>query len=955
MCSVVRSSRRRLVVRIGIAVLCLSYASIVRAPLTSAHLVMPTQQTPEQAQQLLELSEQQNETNHPLALQTAGQALEIFQSLGDRAGMARARMYIGQYYVAQGDLTEATETFEAAVQFWQQQNNSRDQAAALLELSFIEQRKGDWTKALAYLTQAQPLLNEQTDADQLARVANSFGAIYNENGRPDLGLTEYQQAREYFRRVDPNSRAVHRMTLLIGYTHLLRHDYDAAETNINEALSNLTYPLDKAQCHEYLGRLHIALGQNNVALDHLQTALTSYEAAHNVTEVARVNALIAQVQEQQGAVALARARYLNALQSFQIVQDRVNESAVNFSLGKLELKTRNYDRAEIYLKRSIETTEQLRRASIGRDLTTNYAATVYDRYQAYIDCLIRKAKSDSSEGLALQALQISELARARSLAELLRDAPGNLLTHVNPALARREKTLRQAISERMDSRTALLAERIKAEAEKKDGTKIKPQLDQVETELSALQREHDQLVAELRKVDPFFDHITQSTAYSPEQIQREVIDDDQTVLLEFMLGEQGSYAWAVRKNRIHFYDLPKEALINDAAQKVYALISNEPANDTDQRLNEATEQLAQLVLRPLAEELNARRIIVVADGALHYVPFQLLPSPSGQHEPLIANYEIVNAPSASILGELRKEQQHRGPSTKLLAAFGDPVFEANYSEFKGSNTGDLVASTKPKQIESWRAASRDIQIEGDRFDPSAIKPLAFSKLELGKLRDLAGATSFVARGFAASREMLTRLDLSQFSVLHFATHGLFDPRQPEMSGFFLSMIDNSGRPQNGFITIADIYALHAPVDLVVLSACRTGLGKDVRGEGLIGLTSGFMHAGASSVAASLWKVDDQATSRLMEYFYSNMLEKNMRPADALRAAQNTLRADPRWQSPHFWAAFTLQGEYQQTIRIPVRKGASAMVQNAVGLALLLMLLGGIIWGIWRRRGSRPVG
>jgi CHAT domain-containing protein len=950
MCLLVQSSCRNLVTQIGIAVLCLSYACMVRAPLISARFAASTQQTPEQARQLLELSAQQNETDHPLALQTAGQALEIFQSLGDQAGMARARMYIGQYYVAQGDLAEATEAFEAVVQYWREQNNSRDQAAALLELSFIEQRRGDWTRALAYLTQAQPLLNEQTDADQLARVANSFGAIYNENGRPDLGLTEYQQAREYFRRVDPNSRAVHRMTLLIGYTHLLRQDYDAAATNINEALSNLTYPLDKAQCHEYLGRLQIALGQNNIALDHLQTALTSYEAAHNVSEVARVNALIAQVQGAQGAVALARTRYLDALQGFQTVQDRVNESAVNFLLGKLELKTRNYDRAEIYLKRSIETTEQLRRASIGRDLTTTYAATVYDRYQAYIDCLIRKARSDSSQGLALQALQISELARARSLAELLRDAPGNLVTRVNPALAGREKDLRQAISERMDSRTTLLSDRIRAEAEKKDATQIKPQLDQVETELVALQREHDRLVAELRNVDPLFDRITQPTAYSPEQIQRDVIDDDQTVLLEFMLGEEGSYAWAIRKNGIHFYELPKEALINNAAQKVYALVSNDPTNETDQRLNEATEELAQLVLRPLAEELNARRIIIVADGALHYVPFQLLPSPSGERKPLITNYEIVNAPSASILGELRKEQQHRGPSAKLLAAFGDPVFEANYSEFKGSSSGELLVS-KSDQLQPSRRARRDIEIDGDRFDPSAIKPLAFSKLELGKLRDLAGAASFVARGFAASREVLTHLDLSQFSVLHFATHGLFDPRQPEMSGFFLSMIDDSGRPQNGFITIADIYALHAPVDLVVLSACRTGLGRDVRGEGLIGLTSGFMHAGASSVAASLWKVDDQATSRLMEYFYSNMLEKNLRPADALRAAQNSLRSDPRWQSPHFWAAFTLQGEYQQTIRIPARKGASPMVQNVVGLALLLILLGGISWGVWRRRGA----
>ena len=199
-----------------------------------------------------------------------------------------------------------------------------------------------------------------------------------------------------------------------------------------------------------------------------------------------------------------------------------------------------------------------------------------------------------------------------------------------------------------------------------------------------------------------------------------------------------------------------------------------------------------------------------------------------------------------------------------------------------------------------------------------------------------------------------RLDLSQFSVLHFATHGVLNPKDPSVSGFVLSMLDDSGRPQNGFITTPDIYALHAPVDLVVLSACRTGLGKGVRGEGLIGLTSGFMHAGASSVAATLWKVDDNATSHLMDHFYTNMLQKKMRPADALRAAQNALRQDPRWQSPHFWAAFTLQGEYQNTIRIPPPTGTPRSVQNAVGIILVLLLLGGIAWGFWRRRGPRVV-
>ena len=261
----------------------------------------------------------------------------------------------------------------------------------------------------------------------------------------------------------------------------------------------------------------------------------------------------------------------------------------------------------------------------------------------------------------------------------------------------------------------------------------------------------------------------------------------------------------------------------------------------------------------------------------------------------------------------------------------------------------MAVTPKPGETESWQRALRDVEIHADTIDPSDIQPLPYSKFELKDLSELGGSGSVVARGFDASRQTLETMDLSKYAILHFATHGLLDPKRPELSGFFLSMVDASGHPQNGFITIDDVYRLQAPVDLVVLSACRTALGKDVRGEGLIGLTRGFMYAGASSVVASLWKVDDEATAKLMKYFYTNMLQRGMRPAEALRSAQNTLRQDPNWQSPHFWAGFTLQGEFKQQISLPEPQGAPPVVQKAVGGGLLLALFAAIGWGYWRRR------
>jgi CHAT domain-containing protein len=159
------------------------------------------------------------------------------------------------------------------------------------------------------------------------------------------------------------------------------------------------------------------------------------------------------------------------------------------------------------------------------------------------------------------------------------------------------------------------------------------------------------------------------------------------------------------------------------------------------------------------------------------------------------------------------------------------------------------------------------------------------------------------------------------------------------------MVNRDGKQQNGFVGLQDIYALKSRVDLVVLSACRTGLGKAVKGEGLIGVTRGFMNAGASSAVASLWSVDDEATAELMKHFYSNMLRDGMPPAAALREAQNTIRKDPRWSSPYYWAAFTFQGDYD--LNIKVAQGRSYRILGLVAFALLLILLLGLyLW--WRR-------
>lgn len=891
-----------------------------------------TEQTATRARELLTLSEKQNKEDHSLALQTAKEALEVWRGLGDNFGIAQALGQVAQCYFAQSDLVEAAVIYKESLELWRQQNDLPKQTDTLNMLGFVESEKGDWESAISYYTQAQALINSDSDPGLTAQIAAGLGSLFNDNGIPDKALIHYQRALELYKQTE-NLRGEYRMMMYIGHTYFLLGHYAFAQNHLQEALTSATNPLDAAQCREYLGQFKIATGEYEAALQYLQPAVASYDEAKNPKHAARVRALIGQVYEQQGAFARARASYLEASDTFRRISDRVSDAAVSFALGRLELKGGNYDAAEEFLKQSLDNTERIRSTATGRDLTEAFSASVHARYAAYIECLMRKHKLQPSRGLDVLAFQASELARARSLAELLHDTQTNLLTNVDPETAAREKTLRQSIRVKEDQKIELLGTAYK-----------KPDLDSVEASLAKLREEYKQILEKIHVQNPSYERISRPTTYSLQQIQLDVIENDRTVLLEYFLGTDASYVWLVTSDSFTAYEIPKEATITEAVKELYELLSAKPSSESDAQVRSAAHKLGQMILAPVSHQLAGRRVIVVADGALNYVPFQVL---SSGHKLLIEESEVINAPSASILGQLRQERSKRQPAEKILAAFGDAVFPSNYAERKKSDTGQQL-ETKQKEHRLLQTASRDIGVSGDSLKPEEIQALFYVRLELKNIGDLAGPGAFLATGFDATREKLESTDLSQYSILHLATHGVLDPNRPEQSGFLLSLVDRDNRPQNGFITMKDVYHLHAPVDLVVLSACRTGLGKEVLGEGLIGLTRGFMHAGASSVASTLWRVDDEATAELMKYFYANMLHDNMTPAAALRAAQNTIRQDPRWGSPHYWAAFTLQGEYKQKIN-GTTTSVGALVQRIAIAGLLLTFLAGIAWWFWRQR------
>ena len=394
-----------------------------------------------------------------------------------------------------------------------------------------------------------------------------------------------------------------------------------------------------------------------------------------------------------------------------------------------------------------------------------------------------------------------------------------------------------------------------------------------------------------------------------KQIQQQL--DKDTVLLQYSLGKDRSYLWVVTPEEMNVYELPKEKQIEEAAKKfleVIKSVSTPYGKDHPDAINKPASQLSQIILAPVAEKLGKKRLVIVADGVLQGIPFAALADPTSKpedtYQPLIVNHEITNLPSVTALATQRKQFNNRKMAPKTLAVLADPVFEADDERLTGK---------KPALAPEFDENRRSLQRTLKNLNRSGMPRLKGTKNEAEAILKLVSPQESIhAYGFDANYNFVTNPELKQYRFLLFATHGFVNTENPEYSGIALAQFDKSGQPvskREGYLHLGDIFNLDLGAELVVLSACETGLGKDVKGEGLMGLTRGLMYAGSKRAVVSLWQVDDAGTSQLMPKFYSSVLQGKS-PATALRDAQLQLLQDKTLQSPYYWAAFTVQGDWR---------------------------------------------
>jgi CHAT domain-containing protein/Tfp pilus assembly protein PilF len=857
-------------------------------------------------------------------------ALTIKEQFAPTSSVASTLFYLGDIAFQCGELDEAERKLSAALDLYRSVGSDGDKAATLVDLADVAFARTDLVAAEKYLREALKLETRSGNSGSGALVGFAWIAEYRGDFTQAAQLCRRQLDLE--RKRNPVSQAVVFDLTNLGTVYAEQGFLVRAERRLRQALrmARSLAPISEytAAALGNLGELAARQGRWKEAESFL---VQSMEIERKLESSVAWTNNVAERLERLGDIAERRGYFREAEDHYQRAAERLAklepggafyaESLAGLA-GVYRLEG-NLQGAREYYEQALNALEsQTTRLGGSNELRASFRAKHEKIYREHVDLLLRLNQPEI-------AFAVLERSRARTLLETLAAGHTDIHKGADPELLDKERSLQATLKAKSERRSRLLS-----------GQQDEEELKAVEKEISNLAAEYQDVEAQIRSSSPVYAALTQPQPLSLAEIQKQLLDPD-TVLLEYSLGEERSHVFVVSSDSLHVEELPRRTTIEAASRRVYDLLTARNLRKRDEspaarmaRLARAESdfpaavaRLSRMTLAPVAERVAGKRLLIVSDGALNYVPFAALPvaTPGKPPAPLAAEHEIVSLPSASVLAVLRRERMGREPAAKTVAVLADPVFDAGDARVKTAGNGTRIAGRTARgagdgaqeESESSLALAHltrsvaDFGWRSRRRGEVYLPRLGFSRREAEAIAAVTPpGQALEALDFRASRATALGADLANYRVVHLATHALLNSKHPELSGLVFSLVDEQGRPQNGFLDLEDIYNMNLPAELVVLSACETGLGKEISGEGMVGLTRGFMYAGASRVMASLWKIDDRATAELMRHFYQAMVAQGMRPAAALRAAQLQMQRDKRWGSPYFWAAFQIQGEWK---------------------------------------------
>ena len=828
-------------------------------------------------------------------------ALPLFQSAGDTIMEARTRNNLGGEYHDLGEPLKAMQYHKEALAMLPPGKVPKLETAALNNLGVLYQEVGDWTAALDAYEKAASAFVASANWREHAIALRNLAYVYREMNEPEQALRYLEQALQLMQVKSINDPTV-KAEILTSQA-----EASLSQGQLQEALNACEHALN----------LRRFAGDARREGDTLAVMASIYQSLEQ-PEQARPLFHAALKQQQEAGYQFGAFRSLLGLGNLDLAQKKISEARAELeqaaqiaaslgcgeckmqaesSLARLERESGNLPQSLQQARNAVEDLEKLH-AGIGpAALQASFLGGHERAYELYIDLSLHHSGAAIAETNAAQAFQISERARARSFLEVLSGVRADLGGPDDPQLAKKEQLVRAELA---SNATQLL----QLWQEGRGGRDLKKATG-VENRIGQLEAEYNRIEAEKAQKNKRYAALTQPEYLGAREVQEKLLDEN-TLFLEYYLGDKKSYLWAISRDAVSIYELSSRSQIEPACRKLYELLRKRPLHSSvNDALLAAASELSNLVLGPVAGKLQTQRLVIAADGALQYVPFAALNQPglAGRYEPLVLTHEIVNVPSASALAAQREFLAHRVPAERSLAIFADPVFSVQDQR--------LSSKAAPPAQNSLRAATRLLEHVQSGNSLQSIPRLPFTAVEAARIFSMVpDGTGMKAVGFDANRELATSPELARYRYLHFATHGYMDSRHPELSALVLSLVNKNGSAEDGFLRLQDIYNLRLHADLVVLSACETGLGREVRGEGLIGLTRGFMYAGAARVLVSLWDVSDQGTAELMPIFYKSLLEQKKSAAAALREAQLAMFRSRQWKAPYYWAPFTVQGEWK---------------------------------------------
>ena len=817
------------------------------------------------------------------------EVVEIFRRAHRSELQALVLNNLGAVHESLGEPHEARERYLQALDLLGE-DEPRSRARVLANLGVVHRNLGEMGDALVYYGRALEVLRELGDRPWEARILSNLGICYFSLGDRERARNHLERSLELRRELGDRSGEAYTLYNL-GLVLAREEDFDLALTHHRRALEirrELGDRRGEAAALSILGETHVLAGRLDEAVDLLTEAVKLAQEQEVRGILARSLQRLGQAQMLAGRLDEARGRLTEALEIDGQRSYLPGEVLDLRWLSEVELRADRPDAGLGHARRAIEAVESLRQAVPHTELRAALLASYHRVFDLALEHRMRLHRREPEAGHALAALALSERVRSRSLLDLLLESGADLHHGVDPELTRRERELQQALHARLERRVTL--------AGASDSETTRDTLTALDREIKSILEKLDRVEVGIRRQSPRYADLTHPEPLDAAEIQGLLGDDG--LLLEYALGEDRSFLWAVTSDAVEVFELASRSILEEAARLAHRELSVFDPLGGGAR-DDALERLAELVLAPVAEQLQGRRLVVVADGALHYVPFAALPSPGAppeaRGEPLLARHEIVHLPSASTLALLRREHRHRIRAAKTLAVLADPVFQLD-----------------DPRLEARAGVPREARLEAEpgRQRGESFLRLPATRREAHALAELAlPGQVWTALGFEAHRGAVLEGDLARYRFVHFATHGVIDASQPELSGLLLSRYHEDGTSREGFLSLNDIYGLELQADLVVLSGCETALGPTLYGEGLVGLTRGFLHAGASRVMASLWRVQDRATAELMARFYRGLLAEGLAPGTALREAQLEIRRERRWRDPYFWAPFVLQGDW----------------------------------------------